>query len=70
MVKMAIYTQKYEQKLLKINNRWGGDKDVPGGKKLKINNQGGRLFGSREYLVLKVSFYIKHLIVTQSYLVS
>ena len=28
MVKMAIYTQKCEQKLLKINNRGGWNKDV------------------------------------------
>ena len=37
MVKMAIYTQKWEQKWLKINNREGegGDKDVLGGKKSK-----------------------------------
>ena len=50
---MAIYTQKYEQKWLKINNRGGWNKDVPGGKKigkLTIGGRGvGRLFGTREY---------------------
>ena len=50
MVKMAIYTQKCEQKCLKINNRGGWKKDVLGGKNQKINNRGGggRLFGTRE----------------------
>ena len=53
MVKMAIYIQKCEQKLLKINNRGGWNKEVLGGKKkiekLTIGG-GGRLFGTREYL--------------------
>ena len=41
MVKMAIYIQKCEQKLLKINNRGGWNKEVLGGKKnRKINNRG------------------------------
>ena len=35
IVKMAIYTQKCEQKWLKINNRGGWNKDVLGGKKSK-----------------------------------
>ena len=46
MVKMAIYTQKCEQKWLKINNSgWGGvggwNKDVLGGKKSKNLQSGG-----------------------------
>ena len=41
MVKMAIYTQKCEQKCLKINNGGGWKKDVLGGKNQKINNRGG-----------------------------
>ena len=41
MVKMAIYTQKCEQKCLKINNRGGWKKDVLGGKNQKINNREG-----------------------------
>ena len=41
MVKMAIYTQKCEQKWLKINNRGGWNKDVLGGKVLKINYYSG-----------------------------
>ena len=50
-MKMAIYTQKCEQKWLRINNRaaggrgvgggWGWNKDVLGGKKSKINNRWG-----------------------------
>ena len=36
---MAIYTQKCEQKLLKINNRGGWNKDALGGKNGKINNR-------------------------------
>ena len=54
---MAIYTQKCEQKWLKINNSgWGGvggwNKDVLGGKKSKNLQSGGgeRLFGTREYV--------------------
>ena len=35
MVKMAVYTQKCEQKWLKINNSGGCIKDVLGGKKSK-----------------------------------
>ena len=39
---MAIYTQKYQQKLLKINNGGGGwNKDVPGGKKMEKLTIGG-----------------------------
>ena len=49
MVKMAIYTQKCEQKWLKINNRGGWNKDVLGGKNIeKLTVVGGRLFGARE----------------------
>ena len=40
MVKMAIYTQKCEQKWLKINDRGRSNKDVLGGKKSK-NEQSG-----------------------------
>ena len=36
---MAIYTQKCEQKWLKINNSVGWNKDVLGGKKSKNNNR-------------------------------
>ena len=57
MVKMAIYTQKCEQKWLKINNRGGGG----GGIKMSwveknrgINNRGGRLFGTWEYMFFSV----------------
>ena len=35
MVKMAIFTQKCEQKWMKINNKGGWNKDVLGGKKSK-----------------------------------
>ena len=35
MVKMAIYTQKCEQKLLRIDKKGGWNKDVLGGKKSK-----------------------------------
>ena len=37
MVKMAIYTKKCEQKLLKVNNKGGEGwyKDVLGGKKIE-----------------------------------
>ena len=52
MVKMAIYTQKCEQKWLKINNRGAGGVGIKMSwveKNRKINNQrGGRLFGTRE----------------------
>ena len=40
MVKMAIYTQKCEQKWLKINNKGGGIKMSWVGKNWKINNSG------------------------------
>ena len=40
MVKMAIYTQKYEQKWLKINNRGVGIKMSWVKKNRKINNRG------------------------------
>ena len=36
MVKMAIYTQKCDQKWLEINNRVGWNKGVLVGKKSKI----------------------------------
>ena len=58
LVKMAIYTQKCEQKWLKINNRGVGIKMSWVEKNRKINNRGGRaggggrLFGTREYKVL------------------
>ena len=48
---MAIYTRKCEQKLLKINNRGGWNKDVPGEKKIErltVGAGGGRLLGTRE----------------------
>ena len=51
MVKMANYTQKFEQKQLKINNREGGVglKMSWVEKNRKINNRGGgRLFETRE----------------------
>ena len=39
---MAIYTQKCEQKWLKINNKGGWNKDALGGKKIeKLTNRGG-----------------------------
>ena len=40
MVKIAIYTQKYEQKWLKIYNRGVGIKMSWVGKIRKINNRG------------------------------
>ena len=43
MVKMAIDTQKCEQKWLKINNRGRWKNDVLGGKNQKINNRGGEI---------------------------
>ena len=45
MVKMAVYTQKCEQKWLKINNSWGWIKDVLGGKKSKNWLGGGDYSG-------------------------
>ena len=48
-MKMAIYTQKCEQKWLKINNRGVGIKMSWVEKNRKINNRGGRLFGTRDY---------------------
>ena len=56
---MAIYTQKCEQKCLKINNSGGWNKNVLGGKNGKVNNEGGRggrdwgkrLFETREYML-------------------
>ena len=50
MVKMAIYTKKYEQKWLKTNNSGVCNKDVLGGKKSKINNRGGRRGGGRRFI--------------------
>ena len=51
-MKMAIHTQKCEQKLLKINKAGGlGIKVSWVVKNRKINNRGGgRLFGAREYM--------------------
>ena len=40
-MKMAIYTQKCEQKWLKINNRGGWNKDILGVKKSKNKQPGG-----------------------------
>ena len=52
MVKIAIYTQKCEQKGLKINNRGVGMKISWVEKNRKINNRGGgQLFGTREYVI-------------------
>ena len=48
MVKMAIYTQKCEQKWLKINNKGGWNKDVLGGKKIEK-----LAIGDEDYSVLK-----------------
>ena len=57
MVKMAIYTQKCEQKLLKTNNRGVGIKMPWMEKNWKINNQeGGWLLGTREYCGLTTNF--------------
>ena len=55
MVKMAIYTQKFEQKWLKINNRGlgGWNKDVLGDKNWKINNPGGDDYSGLESIVTK-----------------
>ena len=50
MVKMAIYTEKCEQKWLKIINKGGWNKDVLGGKRQKNKNGGEGLFGTREYI--------------------
>ena len=52
MVKMAIYTQKYEQKWLKINNSGGWNKDVLVGKKSKIGGGGGDYSGLETILPL------------------
>ena len=62
MVKMAVYTQKCEQKWLKINNRGLGIKMSWVEKNRRINNQGeegGQLFGTREYFLLNSRFSIK-----------
>ena len=50
MVKMAIYTQKYEQKWLKINNGGGIGIEMSWVEKnRKINNRGeGTIDGTRE----------------------
>ena len=48
MVKMAIFTQKCEQKWLKINNKGGWNKDVLGGKKIEK-----LAIGDEDYSVLK-----------------
>ena len=48
MVKMAIYTQKCEQKWLKINNKGGWNKDVLRGKKIEK-----LAIGDEDYSVLK-----------------
>ena len=51
-MKMAIYTQKCEQKRLKINNREGWNKDVLSGKKSK-NLQSGEGGMGDDYSGLK-----------------
>ena len=61
MVKMAIYTQKCEQKRLKINTRGGGgrNRDLLGGKKnRKINNRGAGEGGGDAYWGLESVFMV------------
>ena len=43
---MAIYTRKCEQKSLKINNRGGWNKDVPGEKKIERLTVGAGVGGT------------------------
>ena len=50
---MAIYTRKCEQKSLKINNRGGWNKDVPGEKKIERLTVGA---GGDDYSVLESRF--------------
>ena len=58
MVKIAIYTQKCQQKWLKINKKRGGgsggwNKDVLGGKKNNLREGGGTIIrdsSSRVYI--------------------
>ena len=64
MVKMAIYTQKCEQKWPKINDRGRSNKDVLGGKKSK-NEQSGE--GRNDYSGLEsrsTLLTLKKLIIT------
>ena len=58
MVKMAIYTQKCEQKRLKINTRGGGgrNRDLLGGKKIEKLTIGGR--GGDAYWGLESVFLV------------
>ena len=63
MVKMAIYTQKYEQKWLKINNSGGWNKNVLGGKNGKVNNpRGGGGAGEDDYSRLESTCYNSHVV--------
>ena len=52
---MAIYTQKREQKWLKINNSGDWNKDILGEKNKKNNNRGGDDFLGLEsnYLIMQ-----------------
>ena len=51
MVEMAIYTQKREQKWLKINNSGGWNKDVLGGKKSKKWQSGGTIIRDSRVII-------------------
>ena len=51
MVEMVIYTQKREQKWLKINNSGGWNKDVLGGKKSKKWQSGGTIIRDSRVII-------------------
>ena len=62
---MAIYTQKCEQKCLKINNSGGWNKNVLGGKNGKVNNLrggGGGRAGENDYSRLESTCYNSHVV--------
>ena len=65
MVKMGIYTQKCEQKWLKINNAEGWNKDILGGKKIEkltIGGVGGTIIRhSRVYFYTYIVLYMNSL---------
>ena len=61
MAKMAIYTQKCEQKWLKINNRGVGIKMSWVEKNRKINNRGGTIIRDSRVLILPINTGEKYL---------
>ena len=58
MVKMAIYTQKCEQKWLKINNRGVGIKMSWVEKNRKINNREGNDYSGLESIYICIFVYV------------